>query len=83
MKVKARLPGIYGNVNQPLPQAVPSGLTAINSRQLYINYYSIFFLSSYSIRLLMLQSKWGMWKAEDVYNSLDILLPAGHLHSMR
>ena len=31
----------------------------------------------------MLQSKWGKWKGEDVYTLQDILLPAGHLHSIR
>ena len=40
--VIAQLSGIYGNVNKPRPRAVALGLgwfTAINSGQLYYNYY--------------------------------------------
>ena len=42
IKVKAQLPGIYGNVNRPYPRAVPldSGrFTAINPWRLDFNYY--------------------------------------------
>ena len=41
IKVKAQLPGIYGNVNRPCPRATPSDsgrFTAINPRQLGFNY---------------------------------------------
>ena len=42
IKVKAQLPGIYGNVNRPCPRAAPSDsgqFTAINPWRLGINYY--------------------------------------------
>ena len=42
IKVKAQLPGIYGNVNRPCPRAAPSDsgrFTAINPWRLGFNYY--------------------------------------------
>ena len=42
IKVRAQLPGIYGNVNRPCPRAAPSDLgrfTAINPWRLGFNYY--------------------------------------------
>ena len=41
IKVKAQLPGIYGNVNRPCPRATPSDsdqFTDINPRQLGFTY---------------------------------------------
>ena len=49
IKVKARLPGIYGNVNRPCPRATPSDsgqFTAINPTRPGFNYYITFVLDS-------------------------------------
>ena len=46
IKVKAQLPGIYGNVNRPCPWAAPSDsgqFTTINPRRLGFNYCIIFY----------------------------------------
>ena len=51
IKVKAQLPGIYGNVNRPCPRAAPSDsgrFTAINPWRLGFNYYISY---SYTIAL--------------------------------
>ena len=68
IKVKAQLPGIYGNVNRPCPRAAPSDsgrFTAINPWRLGFNYYLLLYSAVLHILNIipqyMIVCIWSVW----------------------